>query len=200
MPPTPLDDYAGLVLMGGPMSANDDLLWIPPVLDLIRDAVNRDLPCLGHCLGGQLMSRALGGTVSVNHVKEIGWNEIRAVNSPAFRDWLGAGESSATTFQWHGDTFSIPSGATRIFTSDACENQAFVLGKSLALQCHIEMTAEMVADWCQDWAGENADPTLPSIQTPAAMLAANGVNLPRLNRLAEQLYTRWLAGVSRENY
>ena len=62
------------------------------------------------------------------------------------------------------------------------------------------MTAEMVADWCQDWAAENADPTLPSIQTPAAMLAANGVNLPRLNRLAEQLYTRWLAGVNRESY
>jgi GMP synthase-like glutamine amidotransferase len=200
LPSSALDRYAGCVFMGGPMSVNDDLPWIMPVLELIRNAVDRDLPCLGHCLGGQLMSRALGGTVTVNHVKEIGWNEMQAVETTAARDWLGENAATLTTFQWHGETFSIPSGATRILTSKACVNQAFVLGKSLALQCHIEMTAEMVADWCGDWQKEEADPSLASIQTPSEMLAETAVNLPRLNHLADQLYTRWLEGVNRENY
>ena len=69
--PSGVDAFAGLVFMGGPMSVNDDLPWIPPVLALIRDAVAGDIPVLGHCLGGQLISRALGGTVSRNPVKEV---------------------------------------------------------------------------------------------------------------------------------
>ena len=114
-----------------------------------------------------------------------------------------------TTFQWHGETFSIPAGAERILTSHACENQAFVIGKSLGMQCHTEMTPEMVEDWCQDWAAENADPSLPSIQTPEEMLAAMRNNIPGLNRLADRLYAKWLQGVyphlvakdfNRENY
>ena len=64
--------FAGLVFMGGPMSVNDDLPWIAPVLRLIRDGVDADVPVLGHCLGGQLMSKALGGAVSRNPIKEIG--------------------------------------------------------------------------------------------------------------------------------
>ncbi|MDH4293209.1 MAG: type 1 glutamine amidotransferase, partial [Betaproteobacteria bacterium] len=55
--------YAGLCFMGGPMSVNDSLPWIPQVLALIRDAVARDVPVIGHCLGGQLMARALGAAV-----------------------------------------------------------------------------------------------------------------------------------------
>src|SRR3989338_10047944 len=64
--PHSAEAYSGLVFMGGPMSVNDALPWIPPVLALIRDAVAGDVPVLGHCLGGQLISRALGATVSRN--------------------------------------------------------------------------------------------------------------------------------------
>src|SRR5215471_17613303 len=71
--PTTPDAFSGLVFMGGPMSVNDDLPWIPPVLNLIRSAVARGVPVLGHCLGGQLMSKALGGEVTRAPVKEIGW-------------------------------------------------------------------------------------------------------------------------------
>jgi GMP synthase-like glutamine amidotransferase len=60
--PLSMHAYSGLVLMGGPMSVNDDLPWIPPVLALIREAIALDKPVLGHCLGGQLMSKALGGS------------------------------------------------------------------------------------------------------------------------------------------
>jgi GMP synthase-like glutamine amidotransferase len=64
--------YGGLVFMGGSMSVNDELPWIDPVCSLIREAVANNVPVLGHCLGGQLMSKALGGTVGRNPVKEMG--------------------------------------------------------------------------------------------------------------------------------
>ena len=65
------------------------------------------------------------------------------------------------------------------------------------MQCHTEMTPAMIEDWCQDWALENADPTLASVQTPAAMLASTPGNIPALKRLADRLYTKWLEGVYR---
>ena len=85
VPPHP-DGYAGLVFMGGPMSVNDPLPWIPPVPQLIRQAARLDIPVLGHCLGSQLMSRALGGVVSRNARKEIGWGEVSVPESAAARD------------------------------------------------------------------------------------------------------------------
>ena len=76
--PVPRDPspFAGLVFMGGPMSVNDTLPWIAPVLDIIGRAVREDIPVLGHCLGGQLIARALGGVVAKNPVKEIGWGKV----------------------------------------------------------------------------------------------------------------------------
>ena len=81
--PSDINAFSGLVFMGGPMSANDELPWIAHELALIRDAVARDIPVLGHCLGGQLISKALGGTVSRNPVKEIGWGEVTVVGNEA---------------------------------------------------------------------------------------------------------------------
>ena len=76
--PVPQDptQFSGLAFMGGPMSVNDPLPWIPPVLELIRSAVRDDIPVIGHCLGGQLLSKALGGVMSRNPVKEIGWGQV----------------------------------------------------------------------------------------------------------------------------
>src|SRR5438270_12326853 len=81
--------FSGLVFMAGPMSVNDELPWIAPALELVRDAVRKDVPVLGHCLGGQLMARALGGAVRANAVKEIGWGEVRVADNEVAREWLG---------------------------------------------------------------------------------------------------------------
>src|SRR3954452_3674663 len=97
--------FAGLVFMGGPMSANDALPWIAPALELIREAVRKDVPVLGHCLGGQLMSKAFGGTVRSNAVKEIGWGEVRVADNAVAREWLGVLQAFMS-FHWHGETFS----------------------------------------------------------------------------------------------
>ena len=183
--------------MGGPMSVNDDLPWIEPVLKLIRAAIQNDTPCLGHCLGGQLISKALGGTVTKNHVKEIGWNPVQVESSVTARAWLGDDLKTWTTFQWHGETFTIPPHAERILTGGACDNQAYVIGKSLGMQCHIEMTPQMIEAWCRDWAKENADPNLPSIQTPTEMVSAANKNLLMLNRVADRLYAKWVMGINK---
>src|SRR5262245_23378911 len=74
--------FGGLVLMGGPMSVNDDLAWIPPTLGLVHRAVDAGVPCLDHCLNDQLMSKALGNAVTRNPVKEIGWNAVRVADRP----------------------------------------------------------------------------------------------------------------------
>jgi GMP synthase-like glutamine amidotransferase len=181
--------------MGGAMSVNDDLPWIPPMLSLVRHAIAAQQPCLGHCLGGQLIAKALGGVVSANPVKEIGWQPVRVEDSPVARMWLGDDLNTWTTFQWHGETFTIPHGATRILTGDACANQAYVIGNSLGMQCHVEMTSPMIKAWAEDWAKEKADPTLPSVQRPQEMLIAMDENLVTLHQAADRLYGQWLKGL-----
>ncbi len=186
--------YAGLAFMGGPMSVNDDLPWIPQVLDLIRQAVALDVPVLGHCLGGQLMAKALGGAVTRNPVKEIGWGEVRTVASPVTQHWFGDLARFAA-FHWHGETFSIPPGATRILESDHCANQAFALGRHLALQCHVEMTEAMIRTWCEVGAEEIAQAASPAVQTPEQILAETPRQLAPMRAVAERLYGRWIEGL-----
>ena len=198
-------DYAGLCLMGGAMSVNDPLPWIAPLCALIRDAVAHDIPVLGHCLGGQLISRALGGEVTRAAVKEIGWGSARAEDNADTRRWLGdylaATAGIAQVFQWHGETFSVPTGAQRILTNDYCANQAFALGPHLALQCHVEMTPGMIEGWCAAWPDEVAGivpPLPPCVQTPQQMQRETAQRLPAMRRLADRLYSVWINGLKRD--
>lgn len=195
------DSYSGLCFMGGPMSVNDDLPWIAPVLDLIRQSVRAQVPVIGHCLGGQLMSRALGGTVTRNPVKEIGWGNISVEAVPEARLWLGD-VAAFEAFHWHGEVFSIPEGATRIAGSAHCANQMFVRGPHIGMQCHVEITPEMILTWCRDWekerAGEPPDRVSgPFMQTPADMQVDMDRRCETLHEVAGRLYRRWLDGLKR---
>lgn len=195
--PEDINGYSGLVLMGGPMSVNDDLPWIPPLLELIRKAVRQQVSVFGHCLGGQLMSKALGGVVGPNPVKEIGWGEVSKIGHNPAPDWLGDLPSSFGVFQWHGETFSIPEGAERLLESPFCANQAFLLdNRHLGLQCHVEMTASMINAWCDVGADEIAEAAgSPAVQQPSAMLQNAAARLEDLHRLADILYGRWIQGL-----
>src|SRR5689334_3493114 len=191
--PVPQDAtaYAGLVFMGGPMSVNDDLPWIPNVMDLIRDAVAKDVPVLGHCLGGQLMSKALGGHVTRAPVKEIGWGEVQVLERSPGAAWFGADRSVFRVFQWHGETFSLPPGATHLLTSRWCANQGFVLGPHLALQCHIEMNEPLIRSWCETDAREIGRSQSPAVQSIDDILTGLEAKVSALHEVADAAYARW---------
>jgi GMP synthase-like glutamine amidotransferase len=194
--PDTLNGVSGVCLMGGPMSVNDDLPWIPPLLALIRQAVAHEIPVIGHCLGGQLMAKALGGTVGANPQKEIGWGDVRITDADAARPWLGDATEPLLAFHWHGETFSLPPDATRILESAYCPNQAFVLnGRHIGMQCHVEMTPELIESWCDNGAAEIAASKSPGVQSPAAIGADLPARTERLHRLADKIYSRWIQGL-----
>lgn len=199
LPPPTADDFSGLCFMGGPMSVNDDLPWIEPALNLIRDADSQDVPVIGHCLGGQLMSKAFGGVVTKNPVKEIGWGRVEFIGELA-AEWVGLQEMTAADFavfegfHWHGETFSLPPQATRILQNEYCENQAFVRGLHLGMQCHIEMTENMIRLWGKHWADEGVAASA-SVQTPQQMYTALDARIARMRQVADRLYSHWIRGL-----
>lgn len=195
--PESIDAFSGLVFMGGPMSVNDKLPWIAPVLELIRSAIARDMPVLGHCLGGQLMSKALGGTVSRTPVKEIGWGEVQVQGNDAARAWFGSGLTGFVTFHWHGEAFTVPRGATRVLAGSYCGNQGFALGPHLGLQCHIEMTQEMVQTWCATGQREIEHSQSPGVQPVNEILRDVDARVAALHAVADTVYSRWVSGLPR---
>ena len=189
--PLHIDDCSGLVFMGGSMSANDPLPWIEQELTLIRMAQAQNMPVLGHCLGGQLICKALGGTVTANPLKEIGWHPVRGCNNKTAQRWLDGLADETTLFHWHGETFSIPAGAEVILENDHCSNQGFATGNTLALQCHVEMTAAMVSEWATLYAGELDEPSA-SVQTAVQMTEGLEQRISAAQQVADVLYRRWL--------
>lgn len=193
--PVSISGFSGVVLMGGPMSVNDDLPWIAPLLVLIREARQLDIPLLGHCLGGQLISKALGAVVTKNAIKEIGWGEVNVTDSAIAKEWFGELEGF-NSFHWHGETFSLPDNAVHLLSSPYCQNQAYAIGKHLAFQCHIEMTPEMVESWCAVGADEIAQ-SIESIavQQPEKIQETLPLHCFFLNKVAKQVYSQWIKGL-----
>ena len=188
--------YSGMVLMGGPMSVNDDLPWLAPLLDLIREARDNDIALLGHCLGGQLMSKALGANITKNSVKEIGWGEVTVSDSDVAKNWFDEIETF-NAFHWHGETFNLPQGASHLLASAHCQNQAWSIGKHLAFQTHIEMTVEMVQKWCEEGVDElKQSAKSVAVQQADAMQENLPVHIFFLQKVAKQVYSQWIKGLS----
>jgi GMP synthase (glutamine-hydrolysing) len=144
-----LEGHAGLVIMGGPQSANDVSPDLAAEVDLISTAIQSGIPVLGICLGAQLIAKALGARVYPNTSKEIGWAPVSftesAVGDPLFSDL----PSPTTFFHWHGETFDLPAGAEWLAYSALCRHQAFRHGsRTYGIQFHPEITPEMIVDWC----------------------------------------------------
>jgi len=196
-PPRDVRKFSGLAFMGGPMSVNDDLPWIRQLLELVREAVRKDLPALGHCLGGQLMSKALGGEVTRARVKEIGWGEVQVADNGVARAWFGP-LTAFEGFHWHGETFSIPPGGTRVLENEHCANQAFALGKHLGMQCHVEMTEDMIRKWCAGGADEIEEAKAsPGVQPPRRIEKNLKERVAALHQAADRVYDRWSEGLTR---
>lgn len=192
--PATIEPYAALAVMGGGMSANDALLSNRQAEILILQAMRLDRPVIGHCLGGQLMTRALGGTVGPSPQPEIGWQPIEYVNEVLAAHWFGP-NPTPTVIQWHYEAFSVPAGATRLASSANCPNQAWSLGPHLAMQFHIEMDADKAQEWARDedpkWA--QAREIYESVQDSAAILCGIDPWLSQHQATADHIYQTWLA-------
>ena len=167
-----VDDVDLLIIMGGPMSVNDeaDFPWLVAEKEFIRAIIEKDKAVVGICLGAQLIANAMGATVYPNEEKEIGWFPV--TGTPAGdTGGLFPFPEELLVFHWHGETFDLPEEAVRLARSAACENQAFQLGsRVIGLQFHLETTpagAREIASYCRD-------ELLPSryVQTEAEILAA----------------------------
>jgi GMP synthase (glutamine-hydrolysing) len=191
--PQRMDGYAALAVLGGEWSANDERPSLRQAEALIREAVDRGLPVLGHCLGGQLMSRALGSSVGLSPEPERGWHAVSVADSPEARAWFGSART-ARLFQWHSESFGLPAGAQLLAGNEACRHQAWSLGPHLAMQFHVEVDETKLAHWFDDaeqwpWAAGRGRPT---VHDAARMRAETGAALAGSQALAARIYERWL--------
>jgi len=175
-----------LVVMGGPMSVNDEdqFPWLALEIQFIREVIALDKPVLGICLGAQLIANALGAKVFPNRVKEIGWFPVNAVASadPSVFSF----PSSQTVFHWHGDTFELPPHAVLLASSEACKHQAFQLGQwVIGLQFHLETTPEAA----QDLVAHCRHELVPAryVQTEAEILSAQAGQYQSINELMNRV-------------
>jgi GMP synthase-like glutamine amidotransferase len=191
-------EAGALVFMGGPMSVNDPLPWIARELDLIRAAHASGMPVLGHCLGAQLISKALGGTVKANPVKEIGWYDVECNDAPAYAALMERLPRRFEGFHWHGETFTLPAGSTLLMRSRHCTHQAFITGNAIGLQFHVEVTAPMVREWVDASRAElERDGGRTAVQTPAQILEAVEERTARMRKVADVIYDYWLGTTRR---
>lgn len=140
-----------LIVLGGAMGANDDERYpfLRDLKQLIRVVVEREIPYLGICLGGQMLAAALGGEVVSNRWEELGTLSVELTAAGVSDRLFSRLAGSLTTFQWHHDSFDLPPGATLLASSTACQNQAFRVGScAWGVQFHPEVTEPIIRDWC----------------------------------------------------
>ena len=193
--PPSLSNYAGLAVLGGVMSVNDDLPSLRHAESLILEARAARKPVIGHCLGGQLIAKALGAPVTAAPHIEIGWWPMQTTSSPASREWFGEfADASPTVIQWHYESFAVPEGAELLASSAACAHQAFAIDTLLAMQFHIEIDAAKHALWLSASQRELSRLTgEPYVQTASVMAAQMAKRLVASQRLADTIYTRFVS-------
>jgi GMP synthase-like glutamine amidotransferase len=191
--PSSISGYAALAVLGGAMSANDPLPFLRGAEQLILQAMDQGRPVIGHCLGGQLMARALGARVAASPAPEIGWQPLEVMDTPEARAWFGAGPHHHV-MHWHYESFELPPGARWLAKSDACPHQAFSLGPHLAMQFHVEIDEPKLQRWLDDGDPSWADALAQhgsTVQSKAGILAEAAQRMATHQRLADRIYGCW---------
>ncbi|WP_292375307.1 type 1 glutamine amidotransferase [Methanosarcina sp. UBA411] len=152
------EEFDLLIIMGGTMSVyqEDEYPWLKPEKEFVRKTIEAGKLILGSCFGAQIIAEVLGGKVTENQYKEIGWHTVRSMEGKSQCKIRGLKFPSCmfpefTGFMWHGDTFEIPTGTVKLFESEACPNQGFIYdGKALGLQFHPEADRQWVRNLIKD--------------------------------------------------
>jgi GMP synthase (glutamine-hydrolysing) len=147
-PPSAVEELAGLVVLGGPMSVHDDLGWLADERTLMAAAVRAGLPVLGICLGAQQLALALGAEVTTGPAPEMGVSEVHLTSAVIGDPVFGPAPTPLPCMHWHADTFTLPAGGVLLASSEAYPLQAFRVGPlAYGLQFHVEVTAALVGHW-----------------------------------------------------
>lgn len=163
--------------------------FIDAEAELVRQAVSRDIPILGICLGSQIVADALGGRVTKHSAKEIGAMTVTLTPDGTGDPLFQALDPLVPVFQWHGDTFSIPPGAVRLASSPITPNQAFRHGRATyGIQFHLEVTLEMVSAWLAEYAAEIASERLDP-----ALIREAAADSKRWAETADTVFSRFVA-------
>jgi len=170
-----------LVVMGGPMSADDEDAspWLRAERLAIAAALDAGASVLGVCLGAQILAGVLGGSVARNPQREIGWYPVHASEAAANDPVFSAFPRELVVGHWHGDTFTLPSGTAAMLSSDATANQAFsaLNGRAVGLQFHLEWSQRALAELIAR-CGEEIGPGGEYVATASSMLAAAPSHIP----------------------
>lgn len=195
--PANTDHLHGIIIMGGPQSANDThLSYIRGELLWLEKRIGEGVPMLGICLGAQLMAKATGGTIMPSPVRELGWSPIYPTNA-ASSDLLFSSlpATGLTVFQWHGETFTLPDHATLLATHPGVPAQAFSLGAAqYGLQFHIEVDASIIDTWVAAGSSERN-----YLGSEGVLTLHHGTSqyLSSMQQYARQMIKRWLALIVR---
>lgn len=191
-----LEGYHGLVVLGGPMSVYDDHRYphLTTEMRLIEDAMKRNLPVLGICLGAQLAAKTLGADVYPNTQKEIGWYDLNSRAEAAEDPMFKSLEHTEKVFQWHGDTFNIPTGAVHLAASPLCVNQAFRYGENVyGLQFHLEVDEPMILRWLRVPENRHEVAKLHGDIDPDRIHAETPRHIGRLYQISDQAFSEFIS-------
>jgi GMP synthase (glutamine-hydrolysing) len=197
--PVTLKDYGMVLVLGGPMSANDEEIhpFLKEEIPFIRKALKIGHPVLGVCLGVQLMAKALGARVYPGPHKEIGWYWLSQTPSARSDPLFLRLDPYFLVFEWHGETFDLPPGAIGLAGNMAYPNQAFRIGELIyGLQFHLEVTQPMLETWLSGWSDEIKE-AKPQPLTAREIFEDAHIYLDRLQVQARRFFTGYLSLVEK---
>ncbi|MEE2962161.1 MAG: type 1 glutamine amidotransferase [Myxococcota bacterium] len=186
-----IEKYDGVVALGGPMNVGqvEDYPHLATEIRVLQKCIANEMPILGICLGAQLLSKALGGKVTPNPQREVGWYDVTLTEEGQKDPLLKHLEVSHPIFQWHGDTFSIPPGATHLATTSTCTNQAFRYKDNIyGFQFHLEVDQSLIGRWLNTPRYVEEMKSCNSCKTPEEIIATTEKNIVAATDLSLKVF------------
>lgn len=190
-----IDKYNGLIILGGYMGVYeaDQYTHIKTEMKLIEEALKKDVPILGICLGAQILAHVLGSEVRKAPEKEMGWYDIELTTAGENSPLLSHFNKTEKIFQMHGDTFDIPKACEHLAQSTICPAQAFSYGRKVfGLQFHLEVDEAMILRWLNNPRNQQDIETSGGNVSAEEMIADTAKYLQNSLSLSQQTFQKFI--------